>query len=124
MDAGVRVSAGSDWPIVDLDPLGGMLAAVAGVPGTAGRAWGGASAEEALAMDTAWAAEAMGMAGEVGTLEAGAHADFVVWDSDVLEWLACMGRAARGGLNEVCGERPGVERVYAGGRCVVGCSDA
>src|SRR5258706_15416579 len=39
------------------------------------------TAEEALAGMTFHAARALGLAGEIGTLETGKHADLVVWDA-------------------------------------------
>jgi imidazolonepropionase len=42
----------------------------------------GLTVDEAIAGATAHAARALGLAGEVGTIAAGARADLVVWDAD------------------------------------------
>jgi imidazolonepropionase len=51
----------------------------------------GLTVEEALAGVTVHAAQALGLAGEAGTLAAGARADLVVWDTDrpagIAYWL-------------------------------------
>lgn len=119
LDSGARVSAGSDWPVVPLDPLASMLAAVHGPPSAPpGPRFGGATAQEAFLMHTAWAAEAAGL-GDVGRLEVGRAADLVVWTRDIVEWLRCAGERGDG-----CGERPGVGAVYVRGECMVGCEGA
>jgi imidazolonepropionase-like amidohydrolase len=58
----------------------GNLVAIGKVPGAAGLSWG-----QALAAITSGPAEAMGMGGELGSLQAGRRADVVVWDGDPLE---------------------------------------
>lgn len=68
LGAGVRQAFGSDWPVVEMDCLGGMHTAVhRSHPAHAAMGtWGGegVSAEEALLAHTAWAAEA----GDAGDL--------------------------------------------------------
>jgi imidazolonepropionase-like amidohydrolase len=52
----------------------------------------GATPLEALTMATAWSAECLGIADQVGTLEPGKLADIVVLDGDPLEDLAALER--------------------------------
>ena len=58
----------------------GNLVALQKLPGATGVSWG-----EALAMITSRPAEAVGMAGEIGSLAAGRRADLVIWSGDPLE---------------------------------------
>jgi imidazolonepropionase-like amidohydrolase len=58
----------------------GNLVALQKVPGATGVSWG-----EALAMITSKPAEAIGLAGQIGRLSAGEHADIVIWSGDPLE---------------------------------------
>jgi imidazolonepropionase-like amidohydrolase len=58
----------------------GNLVGLQRIPGATGVSWG-----EALAMITSRPAEAIGMGGEIGSLEPGRHADFVIWSGDPLE---------------------------------------
>jgi imidazolonepropionase-like amidohydrolase len=58
----------------------GNLVALQRVPGATGVSWG-----EALAMITSKPAEAVGMAGEIGSLAPGRRADVVIWSGDPLE---------------------------------------
>ncbi|MCW3797558.1 amidohydrolase family protein [Sphingomonas sp. BN140010] len=58
----------------------GNLVALAKVPGAAGLSWG-----EALAMVTSRPAEAVGLGGEIGSLQAGRRGDVVIWSSDPLD---------------------------------------
>jgi imidazolonepropionase-like amidohydrolase len=58
----------------------GNLVALTRVPGAAGLSWG-----EAFATISSRPAEAIGMAGEIGSLRAGRRGDLVVWDGDPLE---------------------------------------
>jgi imidazolonepropionase-like amidohydrolase len=58
----------------------GNLVALQRIPGATGVSWG-----EALAMITSRPAEAIGMGGEIGSLEPGRHADLVIWSGDPLE---------------------------------------
>jgi imidazolonepropionase-like amidohydrolase len=83
--AGVKVSIGM---IDDNDTrnlfmerqYAGNLVALQRIPGATGVSWG-----EALAMITLRPAEAIGMGGEIGSLELGRHADLVIWSGDPLE---------------------------------------
>jgi imidazolonepropionase-like amidohydrolase len=58
----------------------GNLVALTKVPGATGLSWG-----EALAMITSKPAEAIGLGGEIGSLERGRRADIVIWSGDPLE---------------------------------------
>jgi imidazolonepropionase-like amidohydrolase len=58
----------------------GNLVALQKIPGASGVSWG-----EALAMITSRPAEAIGMGGEIGSLEPGRRADLVIWSGDPLE---------------------------------------
>jgi hypothetical protein len=82
VEAGALIAAGSDAPIASSNPMDGILAAGGG---GAARAL---TREEALLAYTRWGAEALGMKGAIGTIEPGAHADLVAWDTDLLSCTA------------------------------------
>ena len=106
------MSGGSDWPIVDADPLAAMEAAVTRAAG-----WDPAqrlSAAEALTAYTTGAAHAARLNGAVGLLWRGAFADFAVLDASPED----VGRAAEGV------RRPRVVSTFVGGRCAYGCDVA
>jgi len=58
----------------------GNLVALGKLPGAAGVSWG-----EAFAMISSRPAEAVGLGGEIGSLEAGRRGDVVIWSGDPLE---------------------------------------
>lgn len=58
----------------------GNLVALQKIPGATGVTWG-----EAFSMITSKPAEALGLAGEIGRLAPGEHADVVIWSGDPLE---------------------------------------
>lgn len=58
----------------------GNLVGLQRIPGATGVSWG-----QALAMITSRPAEAIGMGGEIGSLEPGRRADLVIWSGDPLE---------------------------------------
>jgi imidazolonepropionase-like amidohydrolase len=64
----------------NLKQFAGNLVAITKVPGHVGLDWG-----KAFAAITSKPAEAIGMAGEIGSLRPGRRADVVVWDGDPLE---------------------------------------
>jgi predicted amidohydrolase YtcJ len=72
---GVPLAIGTDWPVAPLDPLRGLQAAIE-------------KRSQALTLGEAWAAytsgpaRAAGREGELGTLEPGRRADFVVLSQD------------------------------------------
>jgi len=61
----------------------GNLVALAKLPGAAGLSWG-----EALAMVTSRPAEAVGLGGEIGSLQPGRRGDVVIWSADPLDNMA------------------------------------
>ncbi len=85
LSAGVKVSVGM---IDDNDTrqafnerqYAGNLVALTKVPGATGVEWG-----EALRLITSAPAEAMGMGGEIGSLQPGRRADVVIWSGDPLD---------------------------------------
>ena len=86
---GVPLSGGSDWPIVDADPLAAMDVAVSRNVGgddfddSADGVWEASerlTPQQALTMYTTGAAHVAMMNGVVGTLWRGAHADLTVLD--------------------------------------------
>ena len=87
--AGARLVAGSDWPVSTPDPLAALHVAVNrrafGYPGRAGTE--AFLPEQALGLETAWAAATSGSAwvnhrDDAGVLAPGAVADLVVLDRD------------------------------------------
>jgi len=84
-DAGVKVAIGM---IDDNDTryqrnqrqYAGNLVALSKVPGATGVSW-----SEAFAMISSRPAEAVGIGGEIGSLEAGRRGDVVIWSGDPLE---------------------------------------
>jgi predicted amidohydrolase YtcJ len=117
VDAGVKLAHASDWPIVEVDPLGSVYAAAFRKELGDGReAWvptEGLSVEQALLGHTRDAAAAVGMEGDVGVLKAGMKADFVVLSHALLDWT--------GGKSD---KLPQVLATYLGGRKVYGHSPA
>ncbi len=84
LDAGLTVAGSSDAPVVDLDPLVGIRAAVrrraaSGEPLEDGQE---VTIGEALEMYTVHGARSGGLEHEAGTLEAGKRADLVVLNED------------------------------------------
>jgi predicted amidohydrolase YtcJ len=85
-DAGARVCFGSDWPVVTVNPLKGIAAAVTART-LDGKVWvpeQSISVEEALRAYTADAAYAGFAEDRLGTLERGKLADLVILDRDPL----------------------------------------
>lgn len=89
VEAGVPLALGSDFPVEQVDPLLGIHAAVTR-QGAEGEPEGGwlpgqrLTPEEALRGFTLEAARAGFMEDEVGSLEAGKRADFVILSKDIL----------------------------------------
>lgn len=83
LDAGARLAFGSDWPVVSLDPLAGIRAAVTGLTldGVVFGADQNLTVDEALRAYTAGAAYALGLDG-AGVLRPGAAGDLVMFDRD------------------------------------------
>ena len=88
--AGLTVAGSSDAPVITADPFTGIRDAVLRRTGE-GRAFGERerlTARDALALYTRAAAFAMHREGEIGSLEPGKLADFVVLDRDPLDTAA------------------------------------
>ena len=90
LDAGVHIAAGSDFPVERPEMFEGLYAAVTRMD-KAGQPPGGwypdqsLTREETLAAFTIWAADSVGQADVLGTLERGKWADFIVIDRDYFE---------------------------------------
>lgn len=85
IDAGALVCFGSDWPVVSLDPLLGVHAAVTGatLDGKTFVPEENITVAEALAGYTLNASKAANDS-DLGQIDKGCHADFVILDRDVL----------------------------------------
>ncbi|HUP00396.1 MAG TPA: amidohydrolase [Gemmatimonadota bacterium] len=88
--AGVPLACGSDFPVESANPFYGLYAAVSrrdqeGWPEGGWYPEERLTREQALACFTIWAARAAGMEDEVGSLEVGKRADFLVLDRDPME---------------------------------------
>lgn len=86
-EAGARLTCGSDFPVERANPFHGLYAAVTrqdheGWPEGGWRPAERMTREEALACFTRDAAAAAGMDDEVGSLEVGKRADFLILDAD------------------------------------------
>lgn len=89
LDAGVRLALGSDFPVEQVNPMLGIFAAVTrqDLQGNPPGGWypeqvlGREEAIRGFTLDAAWAAF---MEKEVGSLEAGKRADFIVLDRDLM----------------------------------------
>lgn len=109
----VTVAGGSDWPVVDADPIAAMEAAVTR-GGDGPDAWEPTErvdAETALGMYTAGAARVAGLEGLVGILWRGSFADFAVLDASPMD-IGAEGR-----------KRPRVVSTWVGGQCAHGCEE-
>lgn len=90
LDAGVRLALGSDFPVEQVNPMLGIYAAVSRQD-LQGQPEGGwypeqvLSREEAIRGFTSDAAWAGFMESQVGTIEAGKKADFIVLDRDLMK---------------------------------------
>ncbi len=90
LDAGVRLALGSDFPVEQVNPMLGIYAAVSrqDLKGSPEGGWypnQALSREEAVrgfTIDPAWAAF---MEDQVGSLEVGKRADFIVLDRDLMK---------------------------------------
>lgn len=108
IEAGAVVAFGSDWPVVSLNPMEGIHAAVTGrtlndqtfVPEQ------NITCEQALRAYTTGAAQAAGDREKLGVIRPGALADFVILDADVLAIRAAAIRVVR------------VNQTFVGGRRV------
>ena len=116
LDRGVRLAFGSDWPVVDADPLKAIHAARfrRGYDADTKEAWlpeQGMSAFESLLAYTRDAAASIEWSDQIGSIEPGKLADFVVWSHDfVSRWDAA---------GELDSKAP--PHVFLSGACVYGC---
>ncbi len=90
VDAGARITFGSDWNVAPLDPIAGIYAAVTRrtLDDKNPQGWvpqQKISVEDALRAYTINNAWAVSMEKEIGSLEVGKLADFVVLDHDLFE---------------------------------------
>ncbi|XP_004307112.1 PREDICTED: uncharacterized protein LOC101307247 [Fragaria vesca subsp. vesca] len=102
----VELVFGSDWPVVDINPLGGIITAMKRIPPGWDIAWAPAesvSLNDSLKAYTLSAARACFLDGELGSLSPGKLADFVVlsiysWDDFVAEGSASINATYVGGI--------------------------
>ncbi|MEO0575763.1 MAG: amidohydrolase [Pseudomonadota bacterium] len=90
LDAGVRLAGGSDFPVEKPDMFDGLFAAVTrqskdGAPPDGWYPDQALTREETLALFSLWAADSVGQADQIGSLETGKWADFIVIDRDYFE---------------------------------------
>ena len=88
LDAGVEVAIGmiggdDAHNVRYVAQFAGNLVALQRIPGATGVGWG-----EAMKMITSEPARIMGLGNQLGSLEAGRHADVVLWDGDPLELMS------------------------------------
>ncbi|MCP4104537.1 MAG: amidohydrolase [Desulfobacteraceae bacterium] len=84
IDNGIRVAGGSDWPVVSCNPFDGIERAVTRRTGETEvlQKEEAVSVKEAIAMYTSEAAFILGQSHDVGSLEAGKRADFILLSED------------------------------------------
>ena len=90
LDSGATLAFGSDFPVEEVNPMLGIYAAVTrqdtqGWPEGGWYPEQGVSREEAIRAFTLNAAFAAFMEDEIGSLEVGKRADFIVLDRDIME---------------------------------------
>ena len=89
LDTGGRLAFGTDVPVEAINPFAGMAAAITREDAS-GEPFGGWIPEEKIAREQAWKAYTLGAAyaafaeDELGTLEPGKQADFILLDGDFL----------------------------------------
>lgn len=93
LDAGVRVAGSSDWPVASCNPLLGIERAVTRVTknNETLQKCESISVREAFAMYTSEAAFALGLNHDIGSLESGKRADFILlsenpFSADTIKW--------------------------------------
>lgn len=121
-EAGVTMAFSSDWPVVDLDPLGSVhMAAFRKLPHEQGEPWAADEQiplEQALVGHTAAGATAGMVDSLVGRLIPGHKADFVVLNASLfVAGAAQTGQTAYSSL-------PRVLRTYVDGSCAYGCGQS
>lgn len=93
LDAGVKMAAGSDFPVEKPEMFDGLFAAVtrqdkAGQPVNGWFPEQALTREQTLAAFTIWAAESVGQGDRIGELTPGMWADFIIIDRDYFEITA------------------------------------
>ncbi|XP_076939973.1 protein LONG AFTER FAR-RED 3-like isoform X1 [Bidens hawaiensis] len=85
------VALGSDWPVVDINPLNGIKTAITRIPPGWDKPWNSAECmklTDALNAHTISAARACFLDEDIGSLSAGKMADFVILNTCVWDQLA------------------------------------
>jgi predicted amidohydrolase YtcJ len=90
IDSGVIIAGGSDAPVEVGDPRIELHAAIqrTDLQGYSNENWGldqRVTPQEALKMFTLWPAYAAFQENEIGSIEVGKHADFSIFDKDMLD---------------------------------------
>ncbi|CAA2942827.1 amidohydrolase isoform X1 [Olea europaea subsp. europaea] len=106
LSGNAQLALGSDWPVVDINPLGSIRTAMKRVPPGWEKAWISSeciSLNDALIAYTISAARACFLDEDVGSLSVGKMADFVVlsvdsWDNFAVEGSASIEATYVGGL--------------------------
>jgi predicted amidohydrolase YtcJ len=93
LDAGIRVAGSSDWPVASCDPLLGIERAVTRETKNSEilQKCEAITVHEAIAMYTSEAAFALGQSHDIGSLESGKRADFILlpenpFSGDKIKW--------------------------------------
>jgi predicted amidohydrolase YtcJ len=117
--SGVTVSFGSDWCNSPLNPVYGLIVASTRRNYKGSKDWGPDEKirlENAVRHWTIGSASALMMDDEIGSLEAGKRADFVVWNTSPLKvtsWWSLLTREIElGALDDF------VDLTFVGGRAV------
>ncbi len=108
IDAGIRVSGSSDWPVASNQPLLAIERAVSRVTEGAERLQENEAitVKEAIAMYTREAAHVLGCSEDVGSLEVGKRADFILLSKNPFD------------LKQGEWDRLNVKKTYLGGEIV------
>jgi predicted amidohydrolase YtcJ len=124
IDAGIRVAGSSDWPVASHEPLQGMERAVSRK--TVGeevlQPREAVSVREAIAMYTNGGACALNCEKDVGSLEIGKRADFVLLSDDPLKPQENSTNSPLSPVEDSWNP-PRVEQTWLGGRRVFSRSE-
>ena len=122
---GVRLAFGSDWPVVDADPIEAIFVAIERRKhGGSITSWLPEESLEilyALEAYTIDAAHGLHWEHDIGSLEVGKLADFAVVDMDIMMELSSLRRF----LNRKQQRKsslPKVLKTFVGGKCMYGCT--
>ncbi|KAF3434288.1 hypothetical protein FNV43_RR25391 [Rhamnella rubrinervis] len=105
LTSNAQLAFGSDWPVVNINPLGGIRTAMKRIPPNSKDAWVPSeclSVDDALKAYTISAAQACFLDNDIGSLTPGKLADFVLLSTDSWDDFAAEGYAS-------------VEATYVGG---------